>query len=303
MSQPIQISVGGRTVGKIRFDESDAALRRSGARRTAAGFWVVIPASLTLDWQTAVPWQPFVSNLRLEVYPDDNSGLELGTAWDANIYSPANPRLEDKDLDLQLRGSLEALQLFEKSRNGGSPKLWIRCFGEVCPVFYPDEHRDRLPILRGVPERVYIGDTHVVYPQDTWATLMNGVGLVGNVLVEVPTRKDFPDAWKPVYAALDEGKRHLTRGGEDGWKGCVAAVRLALEKWQDLEKEDQGPGWQAPKQPDREARTKVQRVDAIRWHLLQLAHLSPHSHADEWTRDDALLAFATLAALLAKRDP
>lgn len=299
----MQISVAGRTVGRIKFEESHEALRRSGARRTANGFWITIPASLTLDWQRDTGWQPLVSNLRVDVYPDDNSGIEIGTAQDVNSYRPSDPRLEDKHLELELRASLDALQLFEKRRNGGPAKLWIRCFGEVCPVFYPDSSRNQLPILRGVPERSYIGDTHVTYPQDTWATLMDGIGMAGNVLVEMPLRKDFPDNWKAIYSALEEAKRNFARGGDDGWKGCVTAVRLALEKWQAVEQEDQGPGWQAPKQPDREARTKRQRIDAIRWHLLQLAHLSPHSHADEWTRDDALLAFATLAALLAKRDP
>jgi hypothetical protein len=132
---------------------------------------------------------------------------------------------------------------------------------------------------------------------------MDAITTTRRFIVEIPARKDLPPAWNEISKALDEAKRHLSLGGDDGWKACVVAVRLALEKWQDLEKEDIGPGWVAPKMADRELRTKANRVDAIRWHLLQLAHLSPHSAAENWTRKDAVLAFTALAALLAERDP
>jgi hypothetical protein len=83
----------------------------------------------------------------------------------------------------------------------------------------------------------------------------------------------------------------------------VAAVRLALEKWQGIEKEDMGPGWKAPSMIERKDRTKRQRLDNVRWHLYQCAHLGPHSSAEDWTRDDAVLLLSTLAALLAERKP
>jgi len=36
---------------------------------------------------------------------------------------------------------------------------------------------------------------------------------------------------------------------------------------------------------------------------MQSAHLGPHTPAEEWTRDDALLLLSTLSALLAERKP
>ena len=61
--------------------------------------------------------------------------------------------------------------------------------------------------------------------------------------------------------------------------------------------------WQAPRPSDRNSRSKHQRMDNLRWHLLQYAHLAPHTEAGEWSRDDAVLAISTLCSLLAVRDP
>jgi hypothetical protein len=83
----------------------------------------------------------------------------------------------------------------------------------------------------------------------------------------------------------------------------VTAVRLALEKWQGIEKEQMGPGWSSPSQADRRARTKKARLDNLRWHLLQIAHLGAHTGSEEWSREDALLMISTLSALLAERNP
>ncbi len=298
MSSPsLQILLGNRQVGSLEFAESDAALCERGARRTADGFVLTLPVRLSLDWQKTL--QPMVSNFRAHIFVDDNSSTELGVAYDPNWYTALDPRRENHPIALEWRGSLEALQLLERRRNGGPPKLWLEFFGEVCSSSDP---RGTPPFFRGMPERIF-GSVHVTYPQNTWAMFMDNLGAVGSVLVEVPVRKDFPIAWKEIYSAIDEAKRHLARGGEDGWKSCVVAVRLALEKWQALEQADLGPGWQQPNRQDKEARTKEQRADGLRWHLLQFAHLSPHSPAEQWERNDAILALAALTALVAERDP
>lgn len=78
MGNPLQLSVGGRTIGKIKFEEFDTALRRGAARRTADGFWLAIPASLTLDWQVDADWQPLVSNLSLRCSPTTIVAWSLG---------------------------------------------------------------------------------------------------------------------------------------------------------------------------------------------------------------------------------
>jgi hypothetical protein len=71
----------------------------------------------------------------------------------------------------------------------------------------------------------------------------------------------------------------------------------------DGEREDIGPGWKNPEKADRESRTARQRLDAIRWHLREFAHLAAHSGAEHWSREDAVLLLSSVSALLALRRP
>lgn len=81
-------------------------------------------------------------------------------------------------------------------------------------------------------------------------------------------------------------------------QGTATSVRLALEAWRRIEEEDQGL-----KLADHRNKTKRQRADAIRWNLMQLAHPSAHTVAEQWTRDDAVRLLCTLCSLLAVREP
>ena len=119
--------------------------------------------------------------------------------------------------------------------------------------------------------------------------------------MEIPFPADPPTGWEPIWEALRDARDSLDKGGSTAWKNTVTSVRLALEGWQHIEKEDQGPGWKRPDRTDLETRTKEQRIDNIRWHLIQLAHYAAHTKADDWTRDDALLMAPTLSSLLAVR--
>jgi hypothetical protein len=183
-----------------------------------------------------------VSNVRADIFYDDNKSTQLGVGRDDSIYVPGEREYEQTlTMHLAWHGAHEALQVIDKRRNGGAAKLWISCTGEICAV----SSNGTNGVLRSPPETFH-GDFKVEYPQDAWTSLMENVGMVGAVLVEVPVRYDLPPAWASIYDALKEAKRHLTRGGDDGWKACVGSVRTALENWQKLEAENQGPGWQAP---------------------------------------------------------
>lgn len=133
--------------------------------------------------------------------------------------------------------------------------------------------------------------------------MLRKLGIRENVLVEVPLLGSPSPDWDEVWQGLIDARTAFEHGGSTGWKGCVTGARLALEKWQQMEPEDKGPGWVAPSRADREARTKKQRLDNLRWHLLQVAHLGAHTGAENWTRDDALLLLSTLSVLLAERNP
>lgn len=298
MGSVLQLRVASQDVGTLDFEESNEALKRLGARRTASGFVFWPPAALKLKRQTG-DWQPMVSNVRADIFYDDNKGFQLGVGRDDTFYVPG-VREYEQDLTLALAwyGTDEILQIIDKRRNGGPAKLWIKCTGEICVV--PSDPSQN--VLRSSPEQFH-RDFKVEYSADAWTSLMENVATVGAVLVEVPVRNDLPPAWDSIYTALKEAKRHIARGGDDGWKACVATVRTALEEWRKIETEDQGPGWHAPTPTDRAARSKAQRRDGLRWHLLQYAHLAHHSPSDHWERNDAILAFATLSALLAERDP
>lgn len=141
------------------------------------------------------------------------------------------------------------------------------------------------------------------YSQRVWTKMVRDVGVQDSILVEIPFRSDPPTGWEPIWAALRDAKDSFDAGGSTDWNNTARSVRLALEEWRKLEKEDQGAGWQGPKIADFQSRTKAQRIDNLRWHLIQLAHYAAHTKADEWTRDDALLLLSTLCSLLAERKP
>jgi hypothetical protein len=160
-------------------------------------------------------------------------------------------------------------------------------------------------MLRTVPERFRpnAGNITVTYPKEVWVMMLRVLGVAENVLVEVPLPGSPSPDWDGVWKGLIDARSAFEQGGSTGWKACVTGVRLALERWQKIEKEQMGAGWVKPNQNDLQARTKKERFDNLRWHLIQAAHLGPHTGAEEWTRDEALLMLSTLSALLAERKP
>src|SRR5439155_15691305 len=147
------------------------------------------------------------------------------------------------------------------------------------------------------------GEVEVSYPTEVWIKMLRALNASYPVLLEVPLPSSPPTPWDGVWGAIAEGTTAVERGGETGWKGCISAVRLALDRWREIEAEDMGPGWARPNGDDLRKRTTKQRLDNIRWHLREYTHLAPHSGAEEFARDDALLMLSTLSALLVVRKP
>jgi hypothetical protein len=143
----------------------------------------------------------------------------------------------------------------------------------------------------------------VRYSRDAWTATLRQLKHRDAVLIEIPYPSDPPTGWESIWQALQDARDSFDKGGSVGWKACVVNVRHALEQWQKIEAEDHGPGWERPAQGDLKDRNKHQRIENIRWHLLQLAHYSVHTKADEWTRDDAALALSVLSSLLTVRKP
>ena len=187
--------------------------------------------------------------------------------------------------------TLEALAVYESIRAGGEPQFSIMLSGDIRYVLPGQGGKEVCSIASPLIQHGFIK-----YSRDAWTNMLRELKVHDAILVEIPFPSDPPSGWDPVWQALRDARDSFDAGGSTGWKNCVASVRHALEEWRNIEKEDQGPS-------DLKSRTKTQRVDNLRWHLIQLAHYAAHTKADEWTRDDALLALSTLSALLAVRKP
>ena len=294
MAANIDITLRQRSVGSWTFDEAPKELK---ARRTADGAIITLPSMLRLDWSDDA--LPYVTNLRATVETED--GIELGLATYDYSYMASDP-YGQYVIDLQWRLSFQALALFEQKRDGKPPVFILQCAAEVSHIMYSQAGR-RGSQLHDAPPSFIRRRLRLGYPRDVWVHMLRELKISENVVIEIPIPAARPEPWDGVLNALLESRRCLDQGGTTGWKGAVMSLRHALEKWQAIEKEDMGPGWKKPPLEDLQARTKEQRLDNLRWHVFQVAHLAAHSPADGWTRDDALALFSMVASLLALRRP
>ena len=283
------ITLGNEAVGSVTFDQPEKAL---SASRTASGFRVHLAASVTFHPPQECRSQLLLENLQATV---SASGIEIGVAH----YSAAlRSSPDERPITFNWDWTLTALAVYEGLRAGLEPEFSIRLSGDTRYILPGQGGKEVCSIASTFGQPGFVR-----YSREAWTNMLREVNLRDTVLVEIPLQSDPPSGWEPVWQALRDARDSFDTGGSTGWKNCVASVRLALEKWHDLEQEDHGPGWNPPGREDRENRTKQQRLDNIRWHLIQLAHYAAHTRADEWTRDDAVLALSTLSALLAVRRP
>jgi len=285
------------SVGSLEF--GDFGLLRG--QRTATGFLLRIPVRARFRLTKSGEPLPLLSNIRGDMCTGNNrnDSLEVGTVSARWFHSGAYGTGEfAQDYQLTWIGALEELAAYEKIRAGGPAKFRLTLYGELCYLVGTDLPRYR---FRTHPQQLY-GNVEVTYDKDTWIRILRELNVSQNVLVEVPVPRTPATDWDDVWNALIEARTYFEQGGKTGWKGCASAVRLALEKWQKLEREDQGlTNWKSPTPAEKEVRTKQQRLDSIRWHLLQFSHLGPHTHAETWSREDAIFLLSTLSCLLSER--
>lgn len=308
MAKEVEIDVSSRIEGKITFEENPVNLN---VQRTAGGFKLRLPVQIGFYSVLNEEPMPMLSNLWGTILAGDSpdgSRMEIGRVYSNSWFTGYRRRKEDpssispRNESLIWQGSFAELAVFEKIRDGKVPKFEIELHGEFCYLLDGTHPHHR---VRTEPQSFFArhGSVQISYPREVWIKMLQSLGVAENVLVEVPLPGSPSPDWNPIWRALVDARNYFEDGGTTGWKGCVASVRLALEKWHDMEKPDMGPGWTPPPRPDKEARTKQQRLDNLRWHLHQMAHQGPHTHTDLWTRDDALLMLSTLSALLAERKP
>ena len=326
MSEDIEIESPRGRIGSISFNRSPQNLH---VTRTASGFEMLLPIVMTFRTGTKNEPRLVVSNLKGKVFAKSKDGTPIGVGrligptWESAGFSTGESYDYPRETYMEWVGSFEDMAYVERCRNGELPNLQMRVEGQwhyFLPVFdeitnaqwneMPDDIRARAHKYASFrvstePQSVHNRTAYieVSYPREVWIRMIRTLGVAENVLVEIPMPTSPPGDWDAVWKALIDARNAFEKGGTTGWQACVTSVRRTLENWREIEKEDQGPGWTPPSQSEREARTKRQRLDALRWHLMQLAHLGPHSSADEWCRDDALLMLSTLSGLLAERKP
>ena len=295
MSSRVNITLGNETVGSVQFTQPETGL---SAVRTASGFRLQVPATITLSAPSGSGLPLTVENLRV-VFSADDAGkpTEIGTAQCDSIFSTP---MREAPIAFLWDWTIEAFAFYDRLRVGKEPKFRLQVCGNIRYILVPEggSRSGREPCSIATS---FYQNGEVEYSQGVWTKIMRDLNLQDSILVEIPFHADPPTGWEPIWEALRDARDSFDKGGSTGWKNTVTSVRLALEGWQHIEKEDQGPGWKRPDRTDLETRTKEQRIDNIRWHLIQLAHHAAHTKADEWTRDDALLMLSTLCSLLAVR--
>lgn len=286
-----------RRIGAITFDQSPDRLI---AQRTAAGFELAFPITVSLELRATSDPQPLVTDLsaRITAINDQQNGLLLGRGRQDGWFAGAIPS-SNTPTNLVWAAPLAALAAYEKFRDVQRPRFRMAVLGQLS-FLIPSLGRR----VRTEPQQVY-GEVEITYPTEVWIKAVRDVGVSQAIFLEVPLPSSPPKPWDAVWKSVAEAATAFERGGETGRKGAILAVRQALDDWRkiDGEQEDVGPGWKQPDQRDREARTARQRLDAIRWHLREYAHLAAHSGAEHWSREDAVLLLASMSALLALRNP
>ena len=286
----VNITFGNESVGTLAFTQPEQGFNSS---RTASGFRLQIPAVVNLSPPSVSGLPLILENLRV-VFLHDEGGkqTEVGVASYSSTLS--TPRREIP-ISLSWDWTLDAFAFYERLRSGRVAAFRLTASGDIRYVLV-DQSGSQTGREPCSVARTFYQSGSVSYSQTIWTNMMRDLNLRDTVLIEIPFPSDAPTGWELVWDALQDARNSFDRGGSAGWKGTAISVRLALEEWRKIEAEDKGA-------TDLQQRTKSQRTDNIRWQLIQLAHFSAHTKADEWTRDDALLLLSSVCALLAVRKP
>lgn len=293
--------VAGKSIGSVTFEESPKQL---DANRTAAGFDIHFPMTVNLKFSNMYVNSPLpmLSNISATVTAVrlGKENLILGRVLCPESFLGASPE-SFTPAKLTWGSSFAALCAYEQFRDGKRPGFKIALTAELCKLI-PTGLTGTGIRNRSEPSIVQ-GEVLVSFPTEVWVQMIRGLGLSYPVFLEIPLSSSPPAPWNEVWNAVKEATESFEKGGETGWKGCISAVRLALDHWQKIEREEMGPGWNPHLAKEHKNRTKQQRLDNIRWHLREFCHLAPHGSAEQFTRDDALLMLSTLSALLQVRKP
>ncbi len=279
-------------VGSIAFEQGPLQAVPNGD-----GVRITLPTWIEMRWTKYPAPRPMLHGIRANIRLASAAPgvIELGQAVDPGFYLPPEGGVEHLQGNLGWQASLATLAVIERARNGQAPRFDLDVVGLVSDCHAVTDNAGRPREALSTPQWVGRPFT-VTYSADAWVTMRRQAGVSHHVLLDIPFPPAAPTGWEVMWRHITDAIASFEQGGRVAWKNCVASVREALTEWGRLDPPDVS-------QPDSRARTLEQRVDHLRYELRNLAHLGPHGAAEAWTREDAVLALATLSALLARRRP
>lgn len=292
----VRVDFDNDHVATIRFGNAD----RIRAILLGAGFEIQLPFDIQFTSRSNEKPIPVIDRLRADISVNTQTdGRAIGFAFDDCHYEGNGAPDYPRQGYLRWIGGMGDLKIFSDlfDIHGTTVMLGVRGECRLCIEANPDRRfYSHISIAKPID-----GTFALNYPRETWIKILRDLGVADIVVVEVPIPNSASPQWEPVFNALQEARTYYEQGAATGWSACAGRVRFALEQWQKIEKESMGPGWQSPTVPQREARTPKERIDNLRWHLLQIAHQAPHTSIDSRNREEAGLLLTTLSSLLALR--
>lgn len=241
----------GERIAKVIFNEPAEHLR---IIRSVSEFTVEIP--ITIRFRTMpkelAHLHPTLSYLWGDVFTNvrPNDAHSIGKIAQLDFKVEYSPNWETTST-VKWSGNLSSLALFEKIRDGGTPKIQLSMHGEY--YYSVDVNRPKTPRIRTESKTFWL-NYNIEISKDLWIDRLRKIDFLENVLIEIPLPTSPASPWDEVWKALVDARNAFEKGGTTAWKDSIVSCRLALEKWQKIEKEDMGAGWKSPSPADRQLR-------------------------------------------------
>ena len=193
---------------------------------------------------------------------------------------------------IDLRSTPKAIAEYERLRNGRTVDVRLRLRAQLYELAPVTDYRRMLCETHHVTEQE---DFRI--DKAKWIKALRAIGLTASLLVEIP----FPlesDPTDEALMALSDAFTAFENGGATAWKGCVGHIRPYLENWKDAEP--------TPKVEPKDGSAADRKWKLLNYRdaLYKSCHFWIHEAASETSRNDALLALSSFAALLkAFRNP
>jgi hypothetical protein len=289
MDTSVEITVGGETIGDVRFVDPG---EHFSIARTVSGFHLELPVILTLRRTLERKRFPLLTGLRaiFTIRAGAGQGMELCRPACDQMFKGTCSNCQ---CSLRWSGRLDDLAVYEKLRECMRPSFNVTVLGDV--AFLRDEAGEALK-FDTAPE-TFMGHGTVEYSPEIWAKALRTLGISETIMIQIPLPAVPPNGWEEVWVELSNARAALERGGTTALRDAAVAVRRALEEWRKLETEGIAHGKQL------KDRSKRERLDDLRLHLKNFADFAAHTGIQEWSRDDVVLMISTLAALVAVRNP